>query len=240
MFAVVAAAFIISFVILGVGSGSTGISSVLSNLLSGSTASGSSLAALKEQTVKHPKSATAWLNYANKLEQAQQDDNAIAALTQYTTLRPKDQNALEELAGLYLSRATAWNTLYGNAQALTEALTPTPFVSPSTSSSLGKGIAALPADPVSAAVTSELGTETDNDYSKIIGYLTSRVGVYQKLAGLNPDDAYTQYSLAQAAQDAGNAPVAIKAYEKFLKLAPNDSLAPTARSAITQLKASES
>jgi tetratricopeptide (TPR) repeat protein len=234
---VIAAAFIISFVLLGVGSGSTGISDILGNLLNGSSATGASLSSLQQQTASHPKSATAWQNYANKLEQAHQDDNAIAALTQYSKLRPKDQNALLELAGLYLSRATDWNTLYSDSQALSQALSPSPLLSPKTTSPLGKAVAALPADPVASSVTSELGTTTSNDYEKVIGYLSSRLTVYQQLAALSPNDAVTQYSLAQAAQDAGNSKVALAAYAKFLKLAPNDSLAPTARQQIAALKA---
>ena len=50
-----------SFVLLGVGSGSTGISDMLSNFFSGSSSTGSSLSSLQKQTVDHPKSAAAWL-----------------------------------------------------------------------------------------------------------------------------------------------------------------------------------
>ncbi len=235
MFAVVAVVFIVSFVVLGVGSGSTGISSVVDSLLGGTSASGSSLASLQKQTVEHPKSAAAWLNYANRLQQKHQDDNAIAALTQYTKLRPRDQNALYELAGLDLTRAQAWTTLYTNAQGLSQALAPAPILAPKAASPLGKGVAALPADPVAAAVTGALGAPTSNEYQQVITYLNSRVGVYQKIAALNPADAFVQYSLAQAAQLAGNSAVAIKAYKTFLKLAPTDSLAPQARSALRQL-----
>ena len=71
----------------------------------------------------------------------------------------------------------------------------------------------------------------------MVGYLTSRLSVYQKLAALSPNDAVTQYSLAQAAQDADSLKVAVNAYKKFLKLAPSDSLAPTARAEIKALKA---
>lgn len=237
MFILLAVAFALTFVILGVGSGSTGISQVLGSFFSGSSATGASLSSLEKQTVEHPKSATAWLNYANKLEQDQQDDNAIAALTQYTALRPKDQNALLELAGLYLSRATAWNTLYTNSQALTQALSPNPVLTPKASSTLGKALAALPT-PFASAITSAYSSETTTDYEKLIGYLTSRVGVYQKLVALDPSDAVNQYSLGEAAQEAGNSAVAIAAYEKFLKLAPDDSLASTARSEIASLKSS--
>ena len=235
VFVLLALAFAISFVILGVGSGSTGISDILGNFFSGSSATGASLSSLKQQTVEHPKSAVAWSNYANKLEQDHQDDNAIAALTQYTKLEPKDQNALLELAGLYLSRATDWNTLYENSQALTEALSPSSPLAPKPSSSLGKALAALPS-PFATAVSSQYTTATDNEYEKVISYLSDRVTVYQKLVALSPDDAVNQYSLGEAAVDAGNSAVAIKAYKAFLKLAPNDSLAPTARQEIASLK----
>lgn len=236
VFVLIAAAFIVSFVVLGVGSGSTGISDALSSLLSGSSATGASLSSLEKQTVAHPKSALAWRNYATKLEEDHQDDNAIAALTQYTTLRPKDQDALLELAGLYLSRATDWNTLYSDTQSLTQALSPSSVLVPKTSSPLGQALSSLP-NPLETAVSSEYGSASSNDYSKVIEYLTQRLGVYQKLAALSPDDAVTQYSLAQAAQDADSLKVAVKAYERFLKLAPSDSLAPTARQEITALKA---
>ena len=237
VFVLLALAFAVSFVILGVGSGSTGISDILGNFFSGSSATGASLSSLQKKTVEDPKSATAWSNYANKLEQDHQDDNAIAALTQYTTLRPKDQNALLELAGLYLSRATDWNTLYTNSEALTAALSPSSPLAPKSTSALGKAISSLPT-PFASAVSTQYTTATENDYEKVIGYLTQRLGVYQKLAALSPDDAVTQYSLGEAAQDAGSSAVAIKAYQKFLKLAPGDSLAPTARQEIKALKTS--
>ncbi len=237
VFVLIALAFVISFVVLGVGSGSTGISNAISSLLSGSSSTGASLSSLEQQTVLHPKSAAAWRAYATKLEQVHQPDEAIAALSEYTTLRPKDQDALLELAGLYLNRATDWNTLYSESQGLQQALSPSPLFAPAGSSALGKAAAALP-DPVASAVSSQLSSTTSNDYSKVLGYLESRLTVYQKLAALSPSSAVTQYELAQAAQDAGSAKVALAAYEKFVKLAPNDSLAATARQQITQLKAS--
>ena len=105
-----------TFVLLGVGSGSTGISDILSNFFSGSSSTGSSLSALQKQTTEHPKDAADFLALANKLQADNQDDAAAAALTTYTTLRPKDQNALLQLAGIYLRRAQDWDTLYSNSQ----------------------------------------------------------------------------------------------------------------------------
>ena len=71
----------------------------------------------------------------------------------------------------------------------------------------------------------------------MITYLDEREGVYKKLAKLSPEDAITQYSLALAASDSGDTKTAIAAYKAFLKLAPSDSQAPTARAALKQLEA---
>lgn len=237
IFISLAVAFILSFVLLGVGSGSTGISDVISNLLNGSTSSGSSLSSLREATVKHPKNATDWLNYATKLEEDQQDQTAITALTHYTALRPKDQDALLELAGLYLTRANDWETLYENSAAVQEALDPGPLLSAKSTTPLGKAFSSL-TDPVDSAISTEVGANTSNEYEQVIILLEDRLNVYQKLVNQNPAVAVNQYSLAQAAQDAGNNKVAIKAYQTFLKLAPSDSLAPTARQEIATLKSS--
>ena len=76
-------------------------------------------------------------------------------------------------------------------------------------------------------------------YSKIIELENAAVGVYQNLAKLSPSDAVTQLRLAQVAQGAGNVPVAISAYKRFLKLAPDDPLAPSARKVLKQLKAQQ-
>ena len=114
IFVLMAMVFVGTFVFLGVGSGSTGIGQVVQNLFNGTSASGPSLSSLQKKTQEHPKDAAAWLAYANKLQQ-KQPDAAAQALVTYTTLRPKDQNALQQLAGIYLARAQDWQTLYTNS-----------------------------------------------------------------------------------------------------------------------------
>jgi predicted TPR repeat methyltransferase len=80
---------------------------------------------------------------------------------------------------------------------------------------------------------------TNTAYTKIIELEGAAVGVYQQLAKLNPADAVTQLRLAQVAQGAGNVAVSISAYKRFLKLAPDDPLAPTARKVLKQLEAQQ-
>ena len=99
--------------LLGVGSGSTGISHDRLELLQrhlGLAASRSP--SLQKKTVEQPKNAAGWLAYANKLQQDSKPDEAAAALTTYTTLKPKNEDALRQLAAIYLRRATDWQTIY--------------------------------------------------------------------------------------------------------------------------------
>jgi DNA-binding SARP family transcriptional activator len=230
--------FLFSFVLLGVGSGSSGITDILSNFFSGTSSTGSSLSALQKKTSEHPKDAAAWLALANKLQADNRDDEAATALTTYSTLKPKDQNALLQLAGIYLRRAQDWNTLYSTAQARSQALSPSPLVSPGSSSKLGQALSSIPT-PITSAAANTAATSTSNDYTQVINYLSQREGVYKKLAKLAPKDAITQYQLAQSASDAGDPKTAIVGYKAFLRLAPRDSLAPAARSALKQLQAQQ-
>jgi tetratricopeptide (TPR) repeat protein len=235
MFVLLAVIFGVSFVIFGVGSGSTGISQVLQNFFSGSSATGSSLSSLQKQTVQHPKSPKAWRDYATKLEQKNQDDNAIAALTKYTALRPNDEGALRELAGIYLRRASDWNTVFGELSAKNQALAPSELLTPDPTSPLGKAVNSV-TTPIASALGGSTGAASQEASSKVQGYLTDRVTVYKKLATLSPKDAVTQYSLAQAASDANDTTTEIAAYKAFLKLAPDDSQAPFARVTLKQLE----
>ncbi len=235
LFVLMAAVFVLTFVFLGVGSGSTGISQIVQNFFSGTSSSGSSLSSLQKKTVEHPKDAAAWLAYANKLQADKQPDNAAAALKTYTTLRPKNPDALNQLAGIYTQRAQDWETLYSASQQRTQALSPSPILTPKSTSKLGKALATI-TSPLASAVSSQTSAATSNEYSQIVNYLTERLGVYKQLVKLNPLDASSQLNLAGAATDASDTKTEIAAYKAFLKLAPTDSEAPTARKA---LKAAE-
>ena len=239
LFVFLALVFSLGFIFLGIGSGSTGISQIVENFFSGTSSSGSSLSSLQKKTQEHPKDAAAWLAYANKLQQKNQPDTAAQALTAYTQLRPKDTGALLQLAGLYLQRASDWQTLLNASNARTTAIAPTYVLNPPSNSKLAQGLQAV-ATPLSQAVTAETSAIAQNEQSKVATYLTQRVDVYKKLAAINPQDATTQLSLATAAIDASDTASAIAAYKAFLKLAPNDSQAPTARKTLKQLESQQS
>jgi Flp pilus assembly protein TadD len=234
-----AVAFVLGFVLLGVGSGSTGVSDVLQNMFNFGSSSGTSISSLQKKTANNPNNANAWRDLATALEQKSRTTDAINALQRYTALRPKDQSAFEELAGQYSTLANNYATDYSNAQAAASAQAPpdATFAPPSTTP-LGKAFAdpAALKDPISAAVQSQSSTQQTSAYTKYQQAQKNAEQTYQKLAALTPKDATIQIQLGQAAQSAGDTAAAIAAYKQFLKLAPTDPLAPQVKQALKSLQ----
>jgi regulator of sirC expression with transglutaminase-like and TPR domain len=232
-------AFVLGFVLLGVGSGSTGISDVLGNMFSSGSGGGTSISKLQQKVDKAPKNAQAWRDLATALEQKQRTQDAVNALERYTALRPKDQNALAELASQYGTLATNYATDYSNAQAeASQFAAPGAVFAPASNTPFGKAFADPTAlqDPIAASVQSLASTKQSTAYTNFQTAQKNAEDVYKKLVGLNPSDATTQIQLGQAAQAAGDTKAAIAAYEAFLKLAPTDPLAPQVKQALKQLK----
>jgi len=232
-----AVALIAAFVLLGVGSGSTGISTIVQNFFSGTSASGKSLSSLQKKTAQEPKNAAAWLAYANALQAKSKLDEAAAALTTYTTLKPKDQDALRQLAAIYLHRASDWQTIYTDQTQRTQAVTPSSTLGPKSGTPLSNAVNSL-TSPLAGAVSSSTSAVTNNAYQQFATALSQRESTWKKIAVLSPKDASTQLSLAQAAQDASDTATAIEGYKAYLKLAPSDSGVPAAKKALKQLEAS--
>jgi Flp pilus assembly protein TadD len=234
-----AVAFVLGFVLLGVGSGSTGISDVLGNAFNFGSSGGTSISKLQKKVNGNPTNPTAWRDLATALEQKQRTQEAVNALVRYTALRPKDQNALAELASQYGTLATNYATDYTNAQA-EAALGTSPSVvfAPASTTPLGKAFADPTAlqDPIASAVQALASTKQSTAYGNYQTAQKNAEGAYQKLATLNPSDATTQIQLGQAAQAANDTKVAIGAFNAFLKLAPSDPLAPQVKQALKQLK----
>jgi Flp pilus assembly protein TadD len=234
-----AVTFVLGFVLLGVGSGSTGIGDALQNAFNFGGNGGTSISSLQSRVAKNPNSAADWRALATAYEQKQRTSDAVTALEHLTALHPKDTNALGELASQYSALATTYSSDYTAAQ--TDAATAVPgaaFLPPATTP-LGRAFQDPNAlgDPLAAAVTSAAQARVSAAYTKLQTTATKAETAYQKLATLSPDDATLQIQLGQAAQSAGDSATALLAYHRFLKLAPNDPLAPQVKRVITALKA---
>ena len=234
MFVFLALVFAVGFVIFGVGSGSTGIGDVMRNFFQGSGSSGASLSSLQKKAQEHPNNPKVWRDLATKAEQKNKDDDAIAALVQYTTLRPKDSSALEELAGIYIRRAGDEQLAYQDAYGRTQALVPAAPLQPKPGSQLANALGGIPNPLLSAVQSQAQGTLSDAS-AKFSQYSSDAIATYKKVAKLNPNDATTQLRLAQVAQQFGDTATTKAALTKFVKLAPDDPYAATARKTLKQL-----
>jgi cytochrome c-type biogenesis protein CcmH/NrfG len=237
MFVLLAAVFAIGFVVFGVGSGSTGISSALQNAFNFGGSSGPSISSLKHKTAAQPQDAGAWRDLATAYEQKHQTANAVAALRRYTQLRPKDASALQELAAQYSTLAGTYSTQAQDAQTAAQQADPGAIFAPPASTALGRAFSDTNQlrDPIAAALAQQASSQTTQAYQRLTAVETEAEAAYKKLARLDPNDASTQVQLGQAAQAANDTKTAIAAYRRFLKLAPTDPLAPQVRSVLKQL-----
>jgi len=239
-FVLLALVFGLGFVFLGIGSGSNGITDALQNALNfGNSSGGTSISSLEKKTQKDPLNAQAWRDLATAYETKQRTNDAIAALSSYVGLRPKDTNALAELASEYNQQANSYAQDYQNTQAtLASQIPPTSSFAPPSTTPLGKAFNDPNAlqDPISTTLQQQLQTEQQTALANYTTAQSNAEKTYQKIVALTPSDANAQLQLAQSAQAASDSKVALAAYEKFLKLAPQDPLAPGVRSQVKQLK----
>lgn len=233
MFVFLALVFGLGFVVFGVGSDQgTGIGDLFRD---GGVASDSpSVSEARESVQANPNSAEAQRDLASALTIEGETSEAIVALTRYTELRPRDENAFRELAGLHL---TEGNRLQQDAElAQLRANYLTGGSNFSERLELPNG-AALEPDPIVQAVTTESSAAVNAAYSAAQTAYASAATAYEQVARLVPNDPNVQLELAQTAQRSGDTPRAVAAYERFVKLAPDHPSAPIVRRAIRQLKA---
>jgi cytochrome c-type biogenesis protein CcmH/NrfG len=234
-----AAAFVLTFVLLGVGSGSTGLGDALQNAFNFGSG-GTSIGKLEKKVQKHPKDANAWHDLASAYEQKQRTQDAVTALQRYTALRPKDASALDELASQYSTLAGNYATDYQNAQADAQAAQPSTAFAPSSSTTFGK-IFSDPAglqDPIGSVIAAQAQQRAQTAYSSYQTAQANAEATFKKLVKLTPNDVTVYYQLGQSAMAAGNYKDAVGAFSKFLKLSPNDVEAPQVKQLLKQARAS--
>ncbi len=236
MFVFLALIFGLGFVVFGVGSDQgTGIGDLFRDG-GGASNGGISVSEARDQVQKSPKSAKAQRTLSTALQEDGQTDEAIVVLNRYLELAPKDKEALQELAGLHLGRATALARDAQEAQVRASYLT---FGSTfSTPLSLGNGATVGP-DPIDQAVSTQANQAITAAYTAAQASFQKAESTYDRLAVVAPRDPNVQLELAQAAQQSGDIAKAITAYEKFLTLAPDDPTAPIVKQQIQLLKASQ-
>jgi len=236
MYVLLALVFGLGFVLLGVGSGSNGIGDLLQGKLfgGGSSSSTSSQISDKQKAItRHPGDVTLYLDLAGLYQTDQQEAKALATLRRAAAVAPKNTDVLNRIAGIYSGRAEAARTAAENAQIiyLTNSVTPPGL---DTNSQLGQ---ALSSDPYSDA----LRNKANEAYSKMVTEYSKSEAAYKKVATVakgTSQEPNAQLQLAGAAQVAGDTVTAVRAYGRFLKIAPDNPNAGAVRQTLAQLAAS--
>jgi tetratricopeptide (TPR) repeat protein len=232
MFVFLALVFGGGFVIFGVGSNlPSGLGDVLQDVTHDSSPSVDNA---RERAQENPRDPAAQLALADALQQNQRPDEAIAPLERFLKLRPRDEDVLRQLAALYSSKANRL-TDESNLAALEYQVAATgQLVQPKLSGKAAEGFFQ------GGAIEQAVITDASDRYTDLIqrAQAASKDAqrTYRRIAQVSPGDPQVQLLLANASEQAGDLPTAIAAYERFLKLAPEDSSAQAVRRTLKELR----
>jgi tetratricopeptide (TPR) repeat protein len=232
VFVFLALVFGLGFVIFGVGSNlPSGLGDVLQDVTHDSAPS---VDDARDRVRENPRDPAAQLALADALQQNQRPDEAIAPLERYLDFRPRDEDALRQLAGLYSSRANRISN-EANLAALDYQVASTgQLVQPKLPGKAAEGFFQ------GGTIEQTVITEASERYTELIqraqAASKNAQRVYRRIAQVAPRDPQVQLQLANASEQAGDLPTAIAAYERFLRLAPEDSSAAAVRRALRDLR----
>jgi tetratricopeptide (TPR) repeat protein len=235
VFVFLALVFAVSFVFLGVGSGSNGITDALQSFFGRSSGSslGSQISAKQKVVAQNPKDVNAYLDLAGVQQADKQEANALATLQKAHAIAPNNVDVLNRIAALQSAQAAREGDNYNAVLASISAndLTPPGL---DTSSPIGQ---ALTSDPYTQA----LQTRLSNAYAKVTGAYSKVANTYKQAAQVargTADEPNALLQWASASQNANDLTGAVTAYTRFLKVAPNNPNAATVRQTLAQLTAS--
>ena len=230
-FVFLAVVFGVGFTAFGVGSDVPGgIADILQG--GGAVTGQPSVEDARERLDKNPNDIPALRDLATALQAEGKPNEAAAALERLTALRPRDEEALRQLAVLRFTRANELRDEVQRAQIEAQIIAnPADFLS--TTTPLGQ---ALSQQSLTQAIQSQIQERVTRLYTQMQTAYQQAMGAYSRLARVVPDDAGVQLQLAEAALNAGDTQAAIAGYQRFLKLAPDDPSAPLVRQQIERLR----
>jgi cytochrome c-type biogenesis protein CcmH/NrfG len=235
IYVLLALVFVFSFVLLGVGSGSNGISDALQSVFgqNSGTSIGSQIKDKQQAVARQPKDVNLYLDLAGLYQSDNQEAKALATLRQARQVAPKNIDVLTRIASIYGGQAGREGDNYRNVLAVySQNVTTPPGLD--TSSQIGQ---ALTSDPYSQA----LQTQLNDAYTKVITAYQKVAGVYKQAAQVakgTSDEPNSLLQWASAAQSANDVGTAVTAYQRFLKVAPDNPNAAAVRQTLAQLQAS--
>lgn len=235
VYVLLALVFVFSFVLLGVGSGSNGISDALQSVFGRNTGSsvGSQIDDKQQAVAKSPQDVNLYLDLAGLYQSDNQEANALATLRKARQVAPQNLDVIDRIGSIYGAQAGRAGDNYRAVFAVySQNVTNAPGLD--TSSPLGQ---ALTSDPY----TQGLQTQLNDAYTKVTTAYQKVAGVYKQAAQVakgTSDEPNALLQWASAAQSANDVTTAITAYRQFLRVAPDNANAPAVRQTLAQLQAS--
>jgi tetratricopeptide (TPR) repeat protein len=233
VFVFLALVFAVGFVVFGVGSGTgTGLGDVLQGN-QGSSSAGADVDKAQDRVNENPRDAIALRDLGNALVNDGRSGEAIPVFRRYLRMRPKDLETTRTLAVLYLTQANNARGEYDAAR--TEALSRGGggLFGPPGTTGFGRALGGRIDQEFEAQINRRLtaaATEMQSGYSQA-------ATLYAQIAATRPEDeAQIQLQLGDAAYQAQRIPLAVRAYQRFLKLAPDSAEAGYAKQQIATLK----
>jgi cytochrome c-type biogenesis protein CcmH/NrfG len=228
MFVFLALAFGVGFVIFGVGSSLP--SGVADLIKSNGTSQEASIGEAQDKVAKDPKDAQAQLELSRAYQRDGQMEKAIAPLVAATKIEPKNQDFLQELAGLYTTQAQTQQNIASAANQEYQA------ASGITSLTTGTTQQIFQAGALDQTILDDVSKRGQEANGKASTALNSTMTTYGKLTKLRPRDSQMWLLYASAAQAAGKTDNAITGYKTFLKLSPDDPSAAQVKAQIKSLQ----
>jgi len=233
VFVFLAVIFMLSFVFLGVGSGSSGVADLLNPSQWFNSGGGTSLGSLKKKAEDHPLNARSQLDYAQALQTDGQTAKAIALLEAYLKKRPKDVDVLNDLSSRYVTQGQNEYLKAQNAQTEAQSVSGAALVPSLTDK---KGNPALGTDPVVDAVNGKAQGTAQTAQIATTAAFANAERLLKKLVAISPDDTTQIFRLAEVAAAANDTTGAIANYKRFIKEAPDDPQVALAKQRLNQLQ----
>jgi hypothetical protein len=229
LYGLLAVVFALTFVGVGIGSGSGGLSQLWTGIFGGSGAGSVS----KAQSEVKSNPAKGYRDLATAYESKGQTADAISALQSYVVVKKKDANAWAELGGLQETQAQKYTSEYTSAQQSSQLADPSAAFIPG-----GALATAVGSNAAYQTASQQASTRLQNLYQQAISALGSAVSNYRQVTKIQPKNATAWSELATAAHNAGDTTVELHALHRYLAAYPNSPLRKQIEAQIKQVKSS--
>jgi tetratricopeptide (TPR) repeat protein len=233
VFVFLALVFAVGFVVFGVGSGTgTGLGDVLQGN-QGSSSAGEDVDKAQDRVNENPRDPIALRDLGNALVNDGRSGEAIPIFRRYLGMRPKDLETKRTLAVLYLTQANNARNEYDAARVEALSRGGGGLFGPPGTTEFGRALGGRIDQEFEAQINrrlTEAATQMQSGYSQA-------ATLYEQIAATRPEDeAQIQLQLGDAAYQARRIPLALRAYQRFLQLAPDSAEAAYAKQQIATLK----